>query len=92
MKRVVADSNIFVSALQFGGKPMALLTLAEEGQIDLAISEAILTETLGVPQRPMLSEAPTTCTRRWIWRTALDRYWSSMEMTTRLGLMPTTHR
>ena len=27
---------------------MALLTRAEEGQIDLAISEAILTETLGV--------------------------------------------
>ena len=48
MKRVVADSNVLVSALQFGGKPMAFLTLAEEGQIDLAISEAILTETLGV--------------------------------------------
>ena len=48
MKRVVADSNVLVSALQFGGKPMALLTLAEEGQIDLSISKAILTETLAV--------------------------------------------
>lgn len=48
MKRVVADSNVLVSALQFGGKPMAFLTLAEDGQIDLAISEAILDETLGV--------------------------------------------
>jgi hypothetical protein len=48
VKPVVADSNVYVSALQFGGKPMALLTLAEEGQIDLAISKAILTETLGV--------------------------------------------
>lgn len=48
MKRVVPDSNVLVSALQFGGKPMAILTLAEDGQIDLAISEAILTETLGV--------------------------------------------
>jgi putative PIN family toxin of toxin-antitoxin system len=48
VKRVVADSNVLVSALQFGGKPMALLMLAEDGQIDLAISEAILDETLGV--------------------------------------------
>ena len=48
MKRVVADSNVLVSALQFGGKPMALLTLAEDGLIDLAISEAILNETLSV--------------------------------------------
>jgi putative PIN family toxin of toxin-antitoxin system len=48
VKRVVVDSNVLVSALQFGGKPMALLTLAEDGQIDLAISEAIPDETLGV--------------------------------------------
>jgi uncharacterized protein len=48
VNRIVADSNVLVSALHFGGKPMALLTLAEEGQIDLAISEAMLTETLGV--------------------------------------------
>jgi uncharacterized protein len=48
VKRVVADSNVYNSALEFGGKPLALLTLAEFGEIDLAISEAILTETLGV--------------------------------------------
>ena len=48
MKRVVADSNILVSALEFGGKPMALLELAESGEVEIALSEAILTETLGV--------------------------------------------
>lgn len=48
MKRVVADTNILVSAVQFGGKPKQLLDLALEGQVDLAISEAIIAETLRV--------------------------------------------
>ncbi len=38
MKRVVADTNILVSALQFGGKPKQLLDLAVDGQIELAES------------------------------------------------------
>ena len=45
MKRVVADTNVLVSAIQFGGKPKQLLDLAVDGHIDLAISEAILDET-----------------------------------------------
>ena len=48
MKRVVADTNVLVSALQFGGKPKQLLDLATDGQVDLAISEAIIAETLRV--------------------------------------------
>ena len=48
MKRVVADTNVLVSALQFGGKPRQLLHLATDGQVDLAISEAIIAETLRV--------------------------------------------
>lgn len=48
MKRVVADTNILVSAVQFGGKPKQLLDLALDGQVDLAISEAIIAETLRV--------------------------------------------
>jgi predicted nucleic acid-binding protein len=39
VKRVVADTNILVSAVQFGGKPKQLLDLALDGQVDLAISE-----------------------------------------------------
>ena len=38
MKRVVADTNVLVSALQFGGKPKQLLDLAVDGQVDLAVS------------------------------------------------------
>ena len=48
MKRVVADTNVLVSALQFGGKPRQLLDLATDGQVDLVISEAIIAETLRV--------------------------------------------
>ena len=48
MKRVVADTNVLVSALQFGGKPKQLLDLAIDGQVDLAVSEAIVAETLRV--------------------------------------------
>ena len=48
MKRVVGDTNVFVSALQFGGKPKQLLDVAIDGQVDLAVSEAIIAETLRV--------------------------------------------
>ena len=48
MKRVVADTNILVSAVQFGGKPKQFLDLAIDGQVDLAISEGIIAETLRV--------------------------------------------
>ena len=48
MRRVVADTNVLVSALQFGGKPKQLLDLAVDGHIDLAISEAIIEEALRV--------------------------------------------
>jgi putative PIN family toxin of toxin-antitoxin system len=48
VKRVVADTNILVSALQFGGKPKQLLDRAADGQFDLAASEAIIAEALRV--------------------------------------------
>jgi putative PIN family toxin of toxin-antitoxin system len=57
VKRVVADTNVFVSALQFGGKPKQLLDLATDGQVDVAISEAIIAETLRV-LRDKLHRAP----------------------------------
>lgn len=49
MKRVVADTDVLVSALQFGGKPKQLLDLAVDGQVDLAISAGIIAETIRVP-------------------------------------------
>lgn len=45
--RVVADSNIIVSALQFGGKPEKFLQAAEEGRY-VGVSEPILSEVAEV--------------------------------------------
>ena len=44
MTHVTLDSNIYISALVFGGKPMRLLEMAAEGAIRVAISDAILSE------------------------------------------------
>ena len=44
MLRVVADTNIYVSAYNFGGLPGKVLELAQGGQISLFISAPILHE------------------------------------------------
>ncbi len=44
MFRVTADTNIYVSALSFNGKPRRLLEAARLRLIQLAISDAILDE------------------------------------------------
>lgn len=49
--RVVADSNIYISALLFAGFPSVLLERAQTGKIDLFISQPILDEVLTVMRR-----------------------------------------
>ena len=44
MPRVVADTNVFLSALVFGGPPEEIMDLARQGQIELLVSSAILLE------------------------------------------------
>jgi len=48
VERVTADSNVLISAVRFGGKPLDLLALAVDGEIELAISDGILRETLRI--------------------------------------------
>ena len=48
MNRVVADSNVQISDIVFGGKPLLLLEMAEEGELELFISEPILSETFRI--------------------------------------------
>jgi putative PIN family toxin of toxin-antitoxin system len=48
VRSITLDSNIFVSALKFGGKPMTLLEKGMSGEVDIAVSEEIIEETLGV--------------------------------------------
>lgn len=48
MVRVTADTNIYISALNFGGKPLEILNAARQGNIDLVISQPILDEVTRV--------------------------------------------
>ena len=48
MISVTVDSNIYVSALQFGGIGVRLVGMARSGVIRVDASEAILAETIGV--------------------------------------------
>jgi predicted nucleic acid-binding protein len=42
--RVTCDTNIFISGLNYQGKPFEILSLARSGAIDLAISDRIMEE------------------------------------------------
>ncbi len=42
--KLVLDSNVFISALMFGGKPREVLELAVRGLIEIAVSDDILEE------------------------------------------------
>jgi uncharacterized protein len=43
-----ADSNIYISALQFGGVPLQFLNAARAGAFKLAISDTLMSEIRGV--------------------------------------------
>lgn len=49
--KVVLDTNIFVSAILFGGKPRRILESAFERKFDICVSEAMLRELEGVLRR-----------------------------------------
>jgi putative PIN family toxin of toxin-antitoxin system len=44
MIRVVLDSNVYVSALLFGGNPRTVVERAEDGLIELSVSDPIKVE------------------------------------------------
>ena len=46
--RVTLDTNIYVSALHYGGKPMQLLEMGLDGRIQIAVSQPIIDESLRV--------------------------------------------
>jgi putative PIN family toxin of toxin-antitoxin system len=64
--RATADSNIYISALQFGGVPLAFLNAARRRAFHLAISGALVEEIRGVLEKKfhwpntMLYEAVST--------------------------------
>ncbi len=46
--RIVADTNVFLSALLFGGPPEEIINLARQGQVELLVSPRILLELSAV--------------------------------------------
>ncbi len=46
MIRAVLDTNVYVSALVFGGKPAALIRLAEVGAFQVVVSQEICQELI----------------------------------------------
>jgi len=51
MIKAVADTNVYISAILFGGKSETVRKLAREGQVELLISESIFAEIAGVLKR-----------------------------------------
>ena len=43
-QKLVLDVNVWVSALLWGGKPAQVVELAQEGQLDIFVSESIIAE------------------------------------------------
>jgi putative PIN family toxin of toxin-antitoxin system len=62
VRRVTLDSNIYLSALNFGGMPLLLLDMGARGGIEIAISDAILQEVLRV-QRDKFKAPPENLER-----------------------------
>jgi uncharacterized protein len=52
--RVTADTNIYISALNYGGPPSSFLRLAASGKIRLAMSDEIMDEIAGTLRRKFL--------------------------------------
>jgi uncharacterized protein len=48
VNRVTLDTNIYVSAFEFGGGPMRLLQMGMDGDIEIAVSQPIIDETTRV--------------------------------------------
>lgn len=51
MLKVVLDTNVYISAILFGGKPEVIRKLSKEGKIEILISEAIISEIAEVLRR-----------------------------------------
>ena len=48
MYKVVLDTNVYISAILFGGKPEIIRKLSKEKKIEVLVSEEIISEIVGV--------------------------------------------
>lgn len=54
--KVLLDTNVIISALYIGGKPLEILEMIRSGAVDLWVSPFILNETRHVLERKLLWE------------------------------------
>jgi putative PIN family toxin of toxin-antitoxin system len=54
-KKVVIDANVFISAFDWGGKPLRVVELLEKGEIRNCISEEILIELCSALAYPKIN-------------------------------------
>lgn len=73
MVGVTADTNIYVSALVYGGKPLQLLEMAARGEVKLSVSEPIIEETVQVLRGGSAGKMRRCA--RWMPRCAVLRNW-----------------
>ena len=67
MHPVTLDTNIYISAVEFGGAPLRLLHMAVDGEIEIAISQPIIDETRRVLRDKFgRSEERLAETEEWI--------------------------
>lgn len=62
VQKVVIDTNVFISAFGWGGKPLAIMELLERGTIRNCLSESILKELIAAISYPKLAFSHTTQT------------------------------
>ena len=87
--KVTADTNIYLWALNFGGKPQQLLELARAGKIEIAISNAIITEISRILYNSSTGIARTS-QRPWISFSPSRNTYTRLAGSTRFPLIPTT--
>jgi hypothetical protein len=63
--RIVADTNVIVSALVFGGVPRGVLEQAEAGRCDLFYSESIQREVRRVLEQKFGWDTIASCFFHW---------------------------
>jgi putative PIN family toxin of toxin-antitoxin system len=62
VQKVIIDTNVFISAFGWGGKPLSIMELLEQGNIRNCLSEAILKELITAISYPKLAFSHTTQT------------------------------
>jgi putative PIN family toxin of toxin-antitoxin system len=58
-QKVVIDTNVFISAFGWGGKPYKIMELLEKGRVRNCLSEEILAELIKSLAYPKLQFSPT---------------------------------